>query len=80
MPGYADVRNNVESLVARSEVSSQIEVVSEAGDDRKRVMELDWVLEVTDQLPRRKIVKVTLEKRGKKWKFTRFEPADFFKY
>ncbi len=80
MPKYADLRANVEALVARAEVGSAIEIASDSGDDRRRVMELDWLLEIQDRAPRRQVVKVTIEKRGKKWIFTSIEPVDFFKY
>jgi hypothetical protein len=80
MPGYATLRGYVEALVARAEVGSAIEIVSDSGDERKRVLELDWVLEVQDQRPRRHVLKCTIEKRGKSWKFTSLDPVDFFKY
>ena len=80
MPNYAAFRGYVEALVARAEIGSAIEIVKDSGDDRRRSIALDWVLEVQDQLPRRKILKCTIEKRGKKWVFTSLEPVEFFKY
>ena len=80
MPQFAAFRNNVESLVGRAEVGTTIDIVTDSGDEKRRVMELDWVLEIQDQLPRRQVVKVTIEKRGKKWIFTSLAPVDFFKY
>jgi hypothetical protein len=80
MPDYATLRGYVEALVARAEVGSAIEVVTDSGDERRRVLELDWVLEVQDQRPRRQVLKCTIEKRGKNWKFVSLEPVDFFKY
>jgi hypothetical protein len=53
--------------------------VSDAGDDHKRTLELDWILQIEGQPMRRKVVKVTIEKRKKDWKFTAFDPIDFFK-
>ena len=79
MPRYADLSNAVRELVSRWEVGSAIEIVTDAGDASKRVMELDWLLEVQDHAPRRVVVKCTIEKRGKKWVFTSFEPVDLFK-
>jgi hypothetical protein len=80
MPEYAAFRGNIEALTGRAEVGSAIEIVSDSGDQQRRVLELDWVLEIQDQAPRRQVVKCTIEKRGKTWKFTAVEPIDFFKY
>jgi len=80
MPDYSTFRGYVEALVARVEVGSAIEIVTDSGDDKRRMLELDWLLEIPDQRPRRQILKCTIEKRGKKWKFTSLQPVDFFKY
>ena len=80
MPHYVELSNAVQELAGRWEVGSAIEIVTDSGDDRKRTMQLDWVLEVQDHRPRREIVKVTIEKRGKKWMFTSFEPVSLFQY
>jgi hypothetical protein len=79
MPNFGDLKNNVETTVSRWEVGSAIEIVTDSGNERKRTMELDWVLEVQDHAPRRQVVKCTVEKRGKNWKFTSFDPVDLFK-
>jgi len=80
MKNFAELREHVQGLTARAEVGSAIEIVSDEGDEQRRVMELDWVLEIQDQAPRRRVLKCTLEKRAKKWKFTSLDPVDFFKY
>jgi hypothetical protein len=86
MPGFTKLREYVEDLTARVGVGSVIEVASESGDERKREMQLDWVLEILDKTliqdksPRRELIKCTIEKKGKKWKFVAFEPVEFFKY
>jgi len=80
MPRYAEFREEIEELVERAEVGSAIEIVTEEGDDRKRTMDLDWVLEIQDQRPRRAILKCTIEKRKRDWKITSLEPVEFFKY
>jgi len=79
MTGYATLRDEIESLLSASEVGSAIEIVTDEGDDQKRTLELDWVLEIADQQPRRAILKCTLEKQGKKWKITALDPIEFFK-
>jgi hypothetical protein len=80
MPGYLTLRDEIETLLSSSEVGSSIEIVSDEGDDQKRSLELDWILEVEDRKPRRQIVKVRLERRGKSWKITALDPIEFFKY
>lgn len=80
MPRFVELRDEIETLVARAEVGSAVEIVSDEGDDSKRKMELDWVLEIQDQRPRRAILKVTIEKHKKDWRITALDPVEFFKY
>jgi hypothetical protein len=79
MPGYAKFRNEIEELVGSDPVGTQIEVLSDEGDDRKRALELDWILEIDDQQPRRQVIKCTIERRKGKWKITALDPIEFFK-
>src|SRR5271154_4167864 len=67
MPQFAEFREEIETLVERAEVGSAIEIVTDEGDDSKRKLELDWVLEIQDQRPRRAILKCTVEKKKKAW-------------
>jgi murein L,D-transpeptidase YcbB/YkuD len=85
MPDYAALRGNIEGLLAASEVGSTIEVVTDEGDDEKRMVSLDWLLVTSEknavngnQQTRRRIVKCTLERRGKQWRITMLTPIDFF--
>ena len=78
MPGYAKLSDDVQALLARSEVSSTIEIVSDRGDNQKQTLELDWLLEIDQNAPSRRIVKCALEKQGKKWKFVSFDPLGLF--
>ncbi len=80
MPDYEELRHNVEDLVSRGDVESAIDFVTDEGDDQKRTLDLDWLLEIKDQPDRRKILKCTIEKRGKHWKITSLSPVDFFKF
>jgi hypothetical protein len=79
MPGYAELRDDVESLITEDEVGSSIEILTDNGTHGKRVLELDWILEIPDQQPRRKLVTCTIERKKKDWKITGFNPIDFFK-
>ncbi len=85
MPDYAALRTNIEGLLAAYEVGSTIEVVTDEGDDEKRVVTLDWLLVTSEknavngnQQTRRHIVKCTLERRGKQWRIIALAPIDFF--
>jgi hypothetical protein len=78
MPGYAKFSDDVQALLARSEVSSTIEIVSDRGDNQKQTLVLDWLLQIDENAPSRRIVKCALEKQGKKWKFVSFDPVNLF--
>jgi hypothetical protein len=87
MPGYAALQDNVKGLLAAYNVGATIEEITDEGDDRKRTVELDWLLILSQkgatnspQQTRRQVVKCTVERRGKQWKITALEPLDFFKY
>ena len=79
MAGYATLRDEIETLLSAAEVGSAVEVVTDEGDDQRRSLELDWVLEITDQQPKRAILKCAIARQGKKWKITALEPIEFFK-
>jgi hypothetical protein len=86
MPGYEQLSGDVKDAAARAYLSSTIDVADDTGDDHKRAMKLDWLLEIhdptlqQDRPPRRVLVSCTIEKHGKTWKFTKFDPIDLFKY
>ena len=85
MPDYAALRGNIEGLLAAYEVGSTIEVITDEGTDEKRTVSLDWLLVTSEknavngnQQTRRRIVKCTLERRGKQWRITTLTPINFF--
>jgi len=80
MPGYETVSDEIRELLAvTQEIGTTVDVISDEGDEQKRSLELDWVLKIDTDDPRRQIVKCRAEKQGKKWKITAFEPVEFFK-
>lgn len=79
MPGYAEFSAQVEDMVGAGEVSTNIDFINTAGDDRKRTLDLDWLLQCEGQRPKRAVIQCTIEKRGKKWKITSIAPIEFFK-
>jgi hypothetical protein len=80
MPEFVEFRDEIEDLLTRAKVGTAIEVLADDGDDTKRELQLDWLLEIEDQRPRRKIVKCTIERVKGKWRITALDPIDFFKY
>jgi hypothetical protein len=79
MPGFNVLSDQIEAMVAAGEVSTTIEFVNTEGNDRKRTLDLDWLLQCEGERPKRQVVKCTIEKRGKKWKITSLAPIEFFK-
>ncbi len=80
MPQYEKLRDEIQELFGvAQEIGSTIDVITDDGDDLKRTMELDWLLKIDNDDPRRQIVKCQVEKQGKKWKITALEPVEFFK-
>ena len=80
MPQYEKLRDEIQDLFgAAQEIGSTIDVITDDGDDQKRMMELDWLLKIDNAEPRRQIIKCQVEKQGKKWKITALDPVEFFK-
>jgi hypothetical protein len=77
MPGFSTLRDEV-AVLATSEVESTIEFITDEGDDKRRELQLDWVLRVNGGLPRHELVRIRMEKQGKKWKITGMQPVEFF--
>ena len=84
MPGYARFRDLIRALTNQTEVGSSIEITSDTGDDRRRDLELNWILEITRTSPgtrtehRQGKVRCTFEHRGRSWIITAIDPIDFF--
>jgi hypothetical protein len=85
MPEYETLKSNVPALMNQSEITSSIEIIKEDGDDNKRVLDLDWYLEIRSLLPdgpierRREIIHCELVRKDKKhWKIVSLKPMNFF--
>ena len=84
MPDFDKLRYNVQSLVSQADVSCNIEITSNEGDDTERSLTLDWILSIDPKEASpgskrwQKIAKCRLKKTGKKWKIVSFEPVDLF--
>jgi len=78
MKDYDVLRQHVTLLVGTDGAQSSIEVVSDEGDDKRRALEIDWLLQVGTGAAKREILKVTVERQGRGWKITALKPLDFF--
>ena len=83
MPGYETLRANITALERQAEVQSSIDLVENEGDDRRRSLELDWILRIRREQEatpgrRQQRVKCRVEKSGKKWRIIALEPLEFF--
>lgn len=78
MPAYDTLHDEVVALLDHSEVGSDVEIVTDEGDTQQRAVQLDWLLRIDNDQPKRQIIKCRIEHRGKKWKITSIEPVEFF--
>lgn len=80
MPGFEKLRVEIQELFSvAQEIGSTIDVITDEGGDEKRMLELDWLLKIDNDEPRRQVVKCQVAKQGKKWKITALESVEFFK-
>jgi hypothetical protein len=79
MPGFLTLRDEILALLDHSDVGTTWDVVTDEGDNQKRALQLDWLLHVDEDQPRRQILKFRIERQGKKWKIVSLEPIEFFK-
>jgi hypothetical protein len=83
-PDYNKLKDQVTALVKQAEISSSVEPLKDEGDDSKRLVEMDWVLEIRSLVPdgplvrRREIIRCELRKDKKRWKIVSLTPIEFF--
>jgi hypothetical protein len=84
MPGYGDLKRQIEGLVLDYEISSSVEPIADEGSGDKRSFDLDWYMELTSRVEtgptvrRRKVVHCDLELQGKHWRIVSLTPLSFF--
>ena len=76
--GYAQLKGDVEGLLIRGPLVSTLEFVSDEGNDQRRELQIDWLWRLEGGAPHRAIVKCRVERQGRAWKITRFEPVGLF--
>jgi hypothetical protein len=83
MPGYDQLRDNVMAMLQQGDIESSVELAASEGDDRRRTLELDWILSLTQHhtgieiFQRHQRVKCQVERQGKKWRIVALEPMEF---
>jgi hypothetical protein len=84
MTGYDKLKTEVTGLVRQADLSSSVEPLKDEGNDSKRTVELDWILEIRSLVPdgplvrRRQIIRCELRKDKKRWKIVSLTPIEFF--
>jgi len=82
--GYAALREDIRALTAHRRIASSVAVGLIEGGPEQWTASVDWLLELTPKLDpgpverRRQTVRVTVRKRGKRWRIVDFEPVGFF--
>jgi hypothetical protein len=85
MPHFEEFQANLMALTDQADIANSIEILSDSGDDEHRSEELDWFMQIVGKAElhpveqRREVVRIGLERRGKKkWKIVSIEPRSFF--
>jgi|RhiMetdeSRZDD1v2_1073273.scaffolds.fasta_scaffold997447_2 hypothetical protein len=84
IPGFADLRANVDGLLSAWNVQSSIDLVESSGTEEKPALELDWLLQLAMRsdaaraVRSRQRVKCRFGKQGRRWKIVEFTPLGMF--
>lgn len=84
MPGYEQLKTDVEAIVNEGEVSSSVEPIKNEGTDTKRAVDLDWYLQIRSLeqdgpiVRRREVIHCELVKEKNRWKIVSLQPIEFF--
>ena len=84
MPDYHQIEQDVVAIANDNWVSCSIEILTNSGSETAQNADLDWYMVLKSQqdenLIERRRTKVVLkmEKRGKKWIVTSFQPTAIF--
>jgi hypothetical protein len=83
-PEYEKLKADIPALLSQAELTSSVSLLKDEGDDSKRVVDLDWFLEIRGKtadgpiVRRREVIHCTLEKHAKTWRVMSMKPADLF--
>lgn len=80
MPGYGRISQNIDALTQQTEVSCEIDIVSDTETNGVHTLELDWIMllkamgDNTVSEKRRDQVKIEMRQIKGKWKITAMSP------
>jgi hypothetical protein len=83
MKGYSEFARNVRALLEQWDVLSAVDVTTESGDEARREVTLDWMLQISNKQDtlrierRQETVKCQLAKKGK-WRIVALDPMILF--
>ena len=84
MPAYRQLEHDVTSLMSDTLIGCSVDLIGNTGADTAQQADLDWYMVLSSKhdtnLIERRRTKVTIkiEKRGKKWIVTAFNPVSIF--
>ena len=82
--GYAALREDIRALTAHRHIASSVAVGLVEGGPEQWTASVDWLLELTAKLDpgpverRRRTIRVSVRKRGKRWRIVNLAPTGFF--
>lgn len=82
--GYAALRADIGALTAHRRIASSVSVGVPEGGPEQWTASVDWLLELTPKLDpgpverRRQTLRVSVRKRGKRWRIVGLAPVGFF--
>ena len=82
--GYAALREDIGALAAHHRIASSVSIGAPEGGPEQWTASVDWLLELTPKLDpgpverRRQTLRISLRKRGKRWRIVGLAPVGFF--
>jgi hypothetical protein len=84
IPAFKTLRTQATALLKQADAQSTIQFLGNTGDDRARILKVDWNLNLSQRGGSKAVVvrhvqaTCRVETRGGQWRITRFEPAGLF--
>ncbi|MCX6620108.1 MAG: hypothetical protein NTY38_03320 [Acidobacteria bacterium] len=84
MPGYEELRRNVQALVDLAAATSSVKPFSQEVEGARHIVQAEWSLEVKLKGPhggieqRNQTVKLVFEKQGRNWRIVNITPRGLF--
>lgn len=84
MPNYLQIEHDLTGLASSTQIGCSVDLIANSGNATQQQADLDWYMVLSSKqdqnLIERRRMKVTIkiEKRGKKWVVTAFNPVSVF--